>query len=109
MRGDHARQGWGHFWAEGNRAFALVHEIVQLVYDFIAALGRKQFERLERRSVILTKTVTPGNVPPFTKNVLAGVRAPHILVRKRFGVKVAKTGQSFHARKLRVFVEPLNS
>ena len=78
-------------------AVAFVHEVVELPDDFLAALGGEQFERFQRRAVVFAKAVAPGGIAPFVENVLARVRTPHVLVRQRFGIKIAKSGQSFHS------------
>ena len=82
---------------QGNFAFALVHEIIELADDFFAALGGKEFQRFQRRAVVFAKAVAPGHAAPFVENVLARVRAPHIRVRQRFGIKITKSGQSIHS------------
>jgi len=38
----------------------------------------------------------------LVENELAGISAPNVGVRQWLGVKIAKTGQSFHAAKLKV-------
>jgi len=76
VRGDHARKGRSHFRAQRNGAFALVREVVELADDFFAALGRKKFERFERRAVVFAEIVTPGRFAPFIENEPSRVGAP---------------------------------
>ena len=97
VRGNHAGQGGSHFRAQRDGASALVRKVVELPHNLLAALGGEEFQGLERRAVVLPERIAPGGRPPFFEDVLAGVRAPHIHMRQRFGIKVSKSGQSFHA------------
>ncbi|MEI9865515.1 MAG: hypothetical protein WDN00_13405 [Limisphaerales bacterium] len=54
--------------------FSLVHKVVELADDFFAALGREQFKRFERRTVVFAKTIAPGGCAPFIKKYIGGRR-----------------------------------
>ncbi len=72
--------------------------IVKLRNNFIAALRREKFQRLQRRPVILAESVPPRDFAPLAKDVIAHVRAPLIGLREWFRVKIAKPRQTFHAK-----------
>ena len=94
---NHAGESGGHFRAQCHGALALVRELVELSDDFTAALGRVQLERFERGAVVFAEAVAARYVPPIFKDVIAGIRAPHVLVRERLRIKIAETRQTFHA------------
>ena len=96
VRGDHAGQRRRHFRPQRNGAFPLVHKVVELADDFLAALRREQFQGFQRRTVVFAEAVAAGNFAPLVKDILARVGAPHVVVRERFGIKIAESGQSFH-------------
>jgi hypothetical protein len=73
-----------------SRRFVL--EIVELADNLGSALGGEQFERLEGRAVVLAKTIAARGLPPLGENKLAGVRAPGVGVRQRFGIEIAEAG-----------------
>ena len=83
--GHHAGEGGRHFRAQRHLAPALVDEIVQLAHDLVAALGRVQLQRLERRAVVLLEPVPRGHRPPGTEDVRAQ--------RKIGGVELPKARQ----------------
>ena len=97
VRGGHARERGRHLRAQRDFAVALVLEIIELADDFRAALGGEEFQRFERRAVVFAEAGALGNRAPLVKNILARVGAPHVGVREWFGIKIAETGQSFHA------------
>jgi len=101
VRGDHARERRRHFRPQRNFTVTFVFEIIKLRDNFFAALGCEEFERFERRAVVFAEAVTARDRPPFFKNKLARVGAPNVRVRQRFGIKIAKSGQSFHASRLK--------
>ena len=96
MRGDHARQGGRHFRAQRDFAAAFVGEIVQLPDDFVAAFEGVELQRLQRGAVVFAEAVAARHGAPFSKNVLAGIRAPHIGERQRLGIKVPESRQTIH-------------
>ena len=96
VRGDHAGKRGRHFRPQRHGPVAFVREVVELADDFVAAFGGIKFERFEGRAVVFAKAVAPGDVAPRIKNVIPHVGTPDILVRERFGIKVAETRQTFH-------------
>src|SRR4051812_30280330 len=88
VRGGHACQGRRHLRTQSNLAVAFVFEIVKLPDDFIAAFGREKFERLQRRSIVLTKSVSPSHGAPGVEYVLPRVSTPKVGLRQRFGKKI---------------------
>ena len=97
VRGDHAGKRGRHFRPQRHRPVAFVREVVELADDFVAAFGRVKLQRFEGRAVVFAKAIAPRDVAPRLKNVIPQVGAPDILVRERFGIKVAETRQTFHA------------
>ena len=75
---DHPGDGRGHFRAQGDIAFALVDEIIELPDNLLAALGRVKIQRLQRRSVVKAKGIPTGNLVPALKNVFAHTGAPSL-------------------------------
>src|SRR5262245_43991562 len=96
VRRNHARQRGCHFRPKRNSALALVGEIVELADDLVAALGGEELERFEWRAIVFAKAVTPCGGTPAVEDVLARIGAPHVAVRERFGIEIAKAGQSIH-------------
>src|SRR5947207_1443244 len=96
VRSDHAGECRRHFRPQRHGAVAFVGEVVELADDFVAALGGVKLERFERRAVVFAEAIAASDLAPGFKNVIAHVGAPDILVRERFGIKVAKTRQTFH-------------
>src|SRR5882724_3034050 len=101
VRGDHARKRRRHFWSQRNLPFAFVHEVVKLANNFIATFGGEEFERFERWAVVFAETVAARDGSPFFKDELSRVGTPRVGMRKRFGIKIAESGQSFHAFRLK--------
>ena len=100
VRGDHARKRGRHFRPQCHGAVALVGKIVKLADDFLATFGGEEFQRFQRRPVVFAEAVAAGGGPPFVENELAGVGAPHVGMRERFGIKIAESRQSFHAARV---------
>ena len=62
-------------------ATPFVFELKKLTRDFVTALGGKKLQRLQRRRIVLGKTVAPGRFPPDTEKVitngaLLGIKLP---------------------------------
>jgi hypothetical protein len=96
MRRDHSGQARRHLRPESNLPVAFVPEVIKLPDNLAAALGGEQLQRLHRRAVIFAEPVSSRRLPPFGEDVLSGVRAPDIGLRKRFRIKITKAGQTFH-------------
>ncbi len=68
-RRDHPRQRRCHLGPQRHLALALVHEVVELPDDLLAALRGVQLERLERWAVVLLEPVARRDAPPGPKDV----------------------------------------
>ena len=84
-RGHHAGERGRHLRPQRDLAAALVGEVVELPDDLVAALGRVQLERLERRAVVLLEPVPGRHGPPGPEDVGAQGEIG--------GVKLAKARQ----------------
>src|SRR5262249_2076079 len=93
---NHPRQARSHLRPQGDLPATFIGEIVELADYLGAAFEGEEFQGLQRGTVVFAKTVTPRRAPPMVKNVLARVSAPKVVVRERLGIKIAKTGQTFH-------------
>src|SRR5690606_27488754 len=92
-------QGRRHLRPERDRAPALVLEVVELANDLLAALLDVELERLERRSVILLKTVATCRFPPRAHDVRAN--------REILGIEIPKAWQTREGRHARESRRPV--
>ena len=95
--GDHARQRGRHFRAKRNLPLAFIGEMVELADDFLAALSGEEFQWFQWGTIVFVETVAPRQAAPSIENILACIRTPQAGLRQWFGIKIAKTRQSFHS------------